>query len=202
MHFRSTFRSAFLLALLALPVLAGTNRWTIKGPEGGAVTKLAFDSLNPTIVYAATDNGIFRSSDGGQHWIAASELLGTSVLDVAVAISDPQKVYASSAYGLYKSTDRGLTWKTVHPFGSYKLAVSPSNANVVYSVSGEGQSIPQMAESRLEAPVQDFRQVPAAPRWSSTRRIPTSFTSPSCLQVASTNRRTVALIGQQSTMVW
>src|ERR1043165_9944016 len=103
-------RAAFvaLLTLIALPALAG-SRWVINGPDGGSVTRLVFDPADASIVYAGSSNGLFRSADGGAHWVAAAELLGTSISDVAVAKSDPRTVYAATGYGLYKSSDRGMT---------------------------------------------------------------------------------------------
>src|SRR5664279_180702 len=127
-----------LFVLFALPTFAADNRWSIQGPDGGPVTRLAFDPGSSSIAYAGTPNGIFRSADGGQHWTAASELLGTQIGDVAVAASDPQKVFAATTSGLYKSSDRGLTWSVVHPFASYAVAVSRTNANIVYSDSTGG----------------------------------------------------------------
>jgi photosystem II stability/assembly factor-like uncharacterized protein len=136
-------RLAVLLSLVALPSIAGNNRWTITGPEGGGVNRLAFDSGDPSIAYAATDNGLFRSTDGGKTWAAPPDLLGTRVLDVAVANNDPRKVFASTVAGLYKSDDRGVTWRVAHTTASYKVTVSPANANVVYNlvVSGSIRSL-------------------------------------------------------------
>jgi photosystem II stability/assembly factor-like uncharacterized protein len=134
---RKSFSQIVLIVFVSLSLFAGENRWTIKGPDAGSPNKIVFDPADSSIVYAATTNGIFRSSDGGQHWSAAAGLLGTPFGDVAVASSDPQKVFASSVYGLYKSSDRGLTWSLAHPFGSFKVAVS-ANGSVVYSVSGGG----------------------------------------------------------------
>lgn len=137
MPFARSLRAVLFLALFALPIFAGDNRWTIKGPDGGNIHKFAFDPANTTIVFAATDNGIFRSVDGGQHWTLGGAL-GTSIMDVAVAPSDTRVVYAGSVYGLYKSTTRGVTWSVVHPFASYGVAVSATNANIVYSDSSGG----------------------------------------------------------------
>jgi photosystem II stability/assembly factor-like uncharacterized protein len=134
---RKSFSPILLIALFALPLLAGENRWTIKGPDGGTINKIVFDPVDSSIAYAATDNGVFRSGDGGQRWVAGAGLLGTPFGDLAVAGSDPQKVFASSVYGLYKSSDRGATWSVVNGFGSFKVAVSP-NGNVVYSISTGG----------------------------------------------------------------
>jgi hypothetical protein len=130
----AAFLRAATLFLFALPALAG---WTIHGPDGGSVKRLVFDPADPAIVYAAS-NGLFRSGDGGQHWVGASSLLGTTILDVAVANSDPRIVFAASPDGLYKSTDRGVNWSAVQTDGSFHVAVSTQNANVVYSVSITG----------------------------------------------------------------
>ncbi|HXH94352.1 MAG TPA: hypothetical protein VNN25_22435 [Thermoanaerobaculia bacterium] len=127
-----------LLVLFALPTFAADNRWSIQGPDGSSVNRLVFDPASSSIAYAGTTNGIFRSADGGQHWTGASELLGTPINDVAVAAGDPQKVFVATSYGLYKSNDRGLTWAVVHGFGSYAVAVSRTNANIVYSDSTGG----------------------------------------------------------------
>lgn len=124
-----------LIALVTLPAVAGENRWTLSGPSGGNVSKFAFDPVNASIVYAASDNGVFRSTDGGQHWTGAATTLGTSMFDIAVASADSQNVFASSVFGLYKSSDGGGTWAVVHGFSSFKVAVSP-NGNVIYSYAG------------------------------------------------------------------
>jgi photosystem II stability/assembly factor-like uncharacterized protein len=134
---RKSFSQIVLIASISLSLFAGENRWTIKGPEAGGPNKIVYDPADSSIVYAATSNGVFRSSDGGQHWAARPETLGTPFGDVTVASADPQKVFASSVYGLYKSSDRGVTWSRVHPFGSFKVAVS-ANGSVVYSVSTGG----------------------------------------------------------------
>jgi hypothetical protein len=134
---RKSFIQILLVAAVAVSLFAGENRWTIEGPDAGSPPKIVFDSVNSSIVYAATGNGVFRSSDGGQHWTVGAGTLGTPFGDVAVASGDPQKVFASSVYGLYKSSDRGVTWSLAHPFGSFKVAVS-ANGSVVYSVSTGG----------------------------------------------------------------
>ncbi|HEV7485913.1 MAG TPA: hypothetical protein VGQ65_09540 [Thermoanaerobaculia bacterium] len=122
---------------MSLSLFAGENRWTIKGPDAGSPATIVFDPIDSSIAYAATSNGVFRSSDGGQHWTVGAGTLGTPFGDVAVANGAPQNVFASSVYGLYKSSNRGVTWSRVHPFGSFKVAVS-ATGSVVYSVSTGG----------------------------------------------------------------
>jgi photosystem II stability/assembly factor-like uncharacterized protein len=131
---RKRFALFFFLAVACFSLFAGENRWTIKGPDGGAPSSIVFDPVDPTIVYAATTNGLFRSSDGGQHWTVGAGLDGTPFDCVAVASGDPRKVFASTESGLYKSSDRGLTWSVVNPVSSGSIAVSP-NGIIVYTVS-------------------------------------------------------------------
>jgi hypothetical protein len=46
--------------------LAGVNRWTSIGLEGGIIQSLAIDPGNSNIVYAGTrEDGVFKSTDGG-----------------------------------------------------------------------------------------------------------------------------------------
>ena len=122
---------------MSLSLFAGENHWTIKGPDAGSPGKIVFDPADSSIVYAATGNGVFRSSDGGQHWTVGAGTLGIPFGDVAVASGDPQKVFASSVFGLYKSSNRGATWSLAHNFGSFKVAVS-ANGSIVYSASTGG----------------------------------------------------------------
>jgi photosystem II stability/assembly factor-like uncharacterized protein len=128
----NSFRQIALIALFSLSVFAGENHWTIKGPQAAQPLKIVFDPADSSIVYAATTNGVFRSSDGGQHWTVGAGMLGTWFNDVAVASGDPEKVFAASPFGLYKSSDRGATWNLVQAFASFEVAVS-ANGSVVYS---------------------------------------------------------------------
>lgn len=130
-------RVSILLFFVAIPALAG-GHWVINGPDGGSVRRLAFDPADPAVAYAAATNGLFRSADGGQHWAAAPALLGTTVLDVAVAKSDPQVVFAASPDGLYKSSDRGASFRLANSSGSFRLALSAQSADVVYSLTTGG----------------------------------------------------------------
>jgi photosystem II stability/assembly factor-like uncharacterized protein len=134
-------RAALLIAsFLAVPALAGLNRWTLDGPAGGKVTQFVADVSAPSTVYAATQSGLYRSADSGQHWTVVPEMFGVPVVNVAVTPADPSRVFAATQSGLFRSSDRGATWTNVSPRSlvAYRLAVSPSNANVLYLDSNRG----------------------------------------------------------------
>ena len=48
--------------------LAGDNVWTTNGPFGKRVLSLGIDPSTPQTVYAGTDGGLFKSTDGGGTW--------------------------------------------------------------------------------------------------------------------------------------
>ncbi len=89
------------------------------------VFSLAVDRTAPETVYAATDGGLCKSTDGGEQWrllpqTGREELRltgekGRSVRCVAVDPTDSRTVYAGSPAGrVCKSTDGGETWQTVY----------------------------------------------------------------------------------------
>jgi photosystem II stability/assembly factor-like uncharacterized protein len=134
------------------------------GPETGAA-ELAMDPNDPSIIYASMwqfrrlpwtfhsggpDDGIWRSTDGGETWTRLSGhglptgLMGRSA--VAIAPSDSKRLYAIiEAKGgiLWRSDDAGATWTMVsddtlvdqRPFYFTHLAVDPKDENRVYAVS-------------------------------------------------------------------
>ena len=59
---------ALLLAGLATSASAGPGTWTTSGPEGGNVQFLVADPLAAQTLIAATQGGIFRSTDGAATW--------------------------------------------------------------------------------------------------------------------------------------
>ena len=102
------------------------------------------------------DRGVYKSTDGGQTWnntLFVSEHTGIS--ELAMDPENPDILYATAHQrrrrewtyigggpesGIYKSTDGGTTWKEINnglpkeKMGRIGIAVSPSNANIVYAI--------------------------------------------------------------------
>lgn len=60
--------------------------------------------------YAGTDNGIYRTTDGGLEWVFVG-LPGKQVNDILVDTTQTSIIYAATNQGLYQSVDGGSHWK-------------------------------------------------------------------------------------------
>ncbi|MGB5050118.1 MAG: Ig-like domain-containing protein, partial [Caldilineaceae bacterium] len=146
------FATALLLGMFAMALDAGrshantaASNWSTNGPPGTTVWSLAIDPTNTNNVYAATSDGIYKSTDGGSSWIATS-ITGFSGNPVFVAIDPvtPTTVYASREGTLHKSTDGGANWSTITgPAPSFHraVAVDPSTPSTLYVGIRGGQSV-------------------------------------------------------------
>lgn len=125
---------------------------TIFEPSLGRVNCVAISPTDPNRLLAgAGSGGVWLSTDGGQNWSPRTDKLPVlGVTDIKFAPSDSNIVYmttgdgnafATPSVGVYKSTDGGATW---NPTGltfseasftiMSKLAVDPTNPNIVYAV--------------------------------------------------------------------
>ena len=107
-----------------------------------------------TIISGATsENGIYKSTDGGDTWTRLENGLPqglTGKIDLAISPANPDRIYAlveapEPKEGLYRSDDRGQTFRQVssegglmrRPFYYTNVDADPTDADVVY-VNNEG----------------------------------------------------------------
>lgn len=103
----------------------GVTPWAYAQPRSGRVAGLAFDPVNPNVVYACystlkralypTDAHVYKSINGGVTWFpsdgsGSSSLPDISTRQIAVDPRNPQNVYVASDLGMFVSTDGGATW--------------------------------------------------------------------------------------------
>ena len=161
--------------------------WRHLGPEGGPALGLAIDPTQPSTLYAASWDGVFKSTDGGSHWrLSAADLGGQVVL--ALAPSDPQTLYAGDAAAstgqaalasrltVTRTTDGGATWTAAgsglpETASVDSLAVEPRNAGIVYA----GVCTPHLEYSGCDGAI--FRTEDGGASWEPTAALPRSYGS-------------------------
>jgi len=96
--------------------IAGDGGWQplVRGlPESVEARAFAVHPREPDVIYAGTQDGPYRTTDGGERW----ERLGfpdrnTVVWSLAIHPTRPNVMYAGVApVGIYRSEDGGDTWK-------------------------------------------------------------------------------------------
>jgi photosystem II stability/assembly factor-like uncharacterized protein len=138
--------------LLHEPCLAGVG--VLRTEDGGTtweqtstadighvgVMDLAVDSADAQVVWAATEDGLYRTTDGGDNWSPISGLPpSTRVRTVEIDPATAQHMLVGvDGLGAYASADGGTTWQPsyagLEANGSlHDIAFDPVNPQVVYA---------------------------------------------------------------------
>jgi photosystem II stability/assembly factor-like uncharacterized protein len=113
----------------------GGNTWDGTS-VGGDVHSLA---VSGATVYAATDQGLFTSSNG-QDWSSIGGTLPFATV-VAVDPTDPAVAYAGTFTGLFKTTSRGTEWSPIADLAGTPIsavAIAPSDPATLFVSSPWG----------------------------------------------------------------
>ncbi len=131
----------------------GGISWEVPGVNEGFtethVSALGFHPSNGAIVFVGTENGLFKSDDGGFSFYKV--LNWGYITDIQLCLSAPDTGYLvlHSAYNIadatvYKTVDGGNTWfptagslpANIH---GLKLVVHPDNPDIAYLLTGMGR---------------------------------------------------------------
>ncbi len=116
----------------------GGATWTsIGNVSASKTTEIIIDPTNTSILYIATNSGVFKSTNAGNTW---SNVRSGNIRDIAMKPGDVNTLYAVTSSTFYKTTDAGNNWSTVSsglPGSSGRLciAVTPANSSYVYVLS-------------------------------------------------------------------
>lgn len=97
-----------------------SQTYTRTQPRGGRVSSLAVIATN---VYAATDSGVFRSTDGGINWTGISS--GLSGRDVTALGSNGDKLFAATDQGVFSRSIINIRNSLIDSWG--RFAPSPAH---------------------------------------------------------------------------
>jgi photosystem II stability/assembly factor-like uncharacterized protein len=135
-------------AVGASQVFAGTNgrsawkytgSWAQKGPfiRAPGVMSLAIHPNNDLVIFAGTDQGVYKSSNGGDTWEPKNQGLGgygdLVISGISIDPSSPNTIYlATWGYGIFQSTNGGDTWTRFgDPLKSSKIYLPLVHKNYV-----------------------------------------------------------------------
>ena len=115
-------------------------------PAVSNVQAIAIHPTSPDVVYVATQDGPYRSTDRGERWERLDFPGGIQVWSLLVHPADPRILYAgTSPVGVYRSEDGGDTWRPLsvtrpervkmRSFGCrvMRLAADPASPDELYA---------------------------------------------------------------------
>ncbi len=126
----------------------GGRTWTSKSagiefncaePFCGSVPQLEIDPTNGNVVYALVPSlKVFKTTDGGESWVSASDglALTSSTVSLAIDSKDPRILYASSSREVFKTMDGGAHWTACSLKGGGALSVDAQHPQNVYVAGG------------------------------------------------------------------
>lgn len=109
-----------------------------KALTGSACPELYIHPTNSNILWCATNNGVFRTTDAGTNWTKTLNVTGTR--DLKIKPNDPTTIYATTATLFYRSTDSGANFTQVGSglpatAGRMAIAITAADSNIVYAIS-------------------------------------------------------------------
>jgi photosystem II stability/assembly factor-like uncharacterized protein len=95
--------------------------WQPLGFADRAVTALFVDPRRSDSVFAAADDGVYRSGDAGRSWVRVL----ARPTGALTFVPESGLLYAGTAEGLYATRDGGATWARARPELEPAMAVGP-----------------------------------------------------------------------------
>jgi photosystem II stability/assembly factor-like uncharacterized protein len=124
--------------------VAGVDRWSALGPDGGDTAFFAIDPLDSETLYlvpggSGRDAGLYRSFDGGARWDylrRAGYFTGELTDSLVIDPRDSRTLYAHVRLtDIQRSTDGGRTWTLVLADAAYSFAVDPVDSKTLYALT-------------------------------------------------------------------
>jgi photosystem II stability/assembly factor-like uncharacterized protein len=92
---------------------------TAQTMRGKNIYSMMIDPSNDNIVYVSTDRGIYRTTDGGEHWHSLNNGLDSEDIRILVRGSDGTLYAGSLGYELYTYNEPASQWQQMNAFGNF-----------------------------------------------------------------------------------
>ncbi len=120
-------------------------------PEITAIQKIVINPRNSKTIFAATSEGVFKSTNSGDTWFLSNSVL--MAMDIVINPQDTTILYSSHGNlnsspgaGIYVTLDAGDNWSQLSNglpstnFGRTPLSISPTNPSIIYAGVSDGAS--------------------------------------------------------------
>lgn len=129
----------------------GGTTWSATGltfsvPQGRKIYKMLINPQNKNVLFAATTNGIYRTTNAGTSWTVVAGT-GSTFTDLEYKPGDTTTVYGVTANSFYKSTNGGSSFSVITSglptsgtTDRLAIAVTAANAAYVYVVGSDASN--------------------------------------------------------------
>ena len=102
--------------------------WQNTSKEENSLKTVLINPDNPSLIYFGSNNGIFKSEDGGENWRNVLSLNGQdkTINHIVFDPDDKNRLYAAGSDGLFYSPDSGKNWNRIFKAESDSECVSLS----------------------------------------------------------------------------
>ena len=116
----------------------GDTTWTHYGWAKNRLNNMSYNPSNPETMFMACGDGVFRSENGGKHWMRMTGWSITEVQNIVVDPHQPNNVYIATAYGVWRSNDNGASWdsSSVGLDSTYVQTIQVDHQNGSYLLTG------------------------------------------------------------------
>jgi uncharacterized repeat protein (TIGR01451 family) len=102
------------------------------------VTDLVFQPGSSSIIYALTDDGLFKTTNGGANWTPFPTTPKLTINRLAIDPTNPNIIYVAATTGLFKSTDGGANFTLINSgFSGFfqRVVIDPVTPTTIYATN-------------------------------------------------------------------
>lgn len=107
--------------------------WNFRTVSLNSLSVIAVNSLLPETIFLGTNEGVYRSNDGGDTFELKSDgMINTYMNEIKVNPANSSIIYAGGDQGLWRSMDDGNRWVKIHGGQVNSIAIDPDHPDTVY----------------------------------------------------------------------